>query len=283
MITLKAYAKINLGLQILRKRDDGYHDIETVFHRVNIFDEILLSPSSKISLMCNTCDLPFGEENLCMRAARLLREKCNIGDGVDIQLKKRIPIGAGLGGGSSDAASTLAGLNLLWKLNLTSEQLSHFALVLGSDVPYFLGTSSAYATGRGEHLEYFPLDIPFWIVIVYPNLHISTAWAYQHSEIPLRQSSENNVKATLLESLHHPLQLATTLQNDFEPLILRTYSEVAQVKKKLYDLGADFAQMSGSGSSVYGLFVDKKDAEHACDKLNKTCQTFITPPHFMAK
>jgi 4-diphosphocytidyl-2-C-methyl-D-erythritol kinase len=282
MISMKAYAKINLGLRIIRKRDDGYHDIETVFHRVNLFDELILSPSSKISLTCNSCDLPFGEENLCVRAARLLQEKSNLDDGVHIHLHKNIPVGAGLAGGSSDAAAMLAGLNDLWNLNLAPLQLSHFALMLGSDVPYFMGNGSAYAMGRGELLEYFSLDLPYWIVIVYPNLHVSTAWAYQqlHIEHSSAQREVIRMKDVLTELLRSPRQLATFLPNDFEPIVFRAHPEVAHVRKLLYELGAEFAQMSGSGSSVYGLFTHEKDAEHAQEKLNKNHQTFITPPHF---
>lgn len=284
MISMKAYAKINLGLRILRKREDGYHDIETVFHRVNIFDEITLSPSPRISLTCDSCDLPFGEENLCVRAARLLQEKCNVSNGVQIQLRKHIPVGAGLAGGSSDAATTLAGLNRLWDLNLASEQLRHFALLLGSDVPYFLGDQSAYALGRGEQLEYFSLDLPFWIVIVYPNLHISTAWAYQQIQIGNSAAGQNGarMKDVLEELLPSPQRLATFLPNEFEPIVANAYPAVAQVKKSLYDLGAEFAQMSGSGSSVYGLFTEERNALQAKEKLNKNRQTFITPPHFVA-
>jgi 4-diphosphocytidyl-2-C-methyl-D-erythritol kinase len=284
MISLKAYAKINLGLRVGPKRSDGYHDIETVFHRVNIFDELLLSLSKGISLTCNACNLPFGEENLCVRAARLLQEKCNVSDGVQIQLRKNIPIGAGLGGGSSDAATTLLGLDRLWNLNLAEDQLRHFALTLGSDVPYFMGTGSAFATGRGEELEYFSLDLPFWIVVVYANIHIATAWAYQQFDMANGTAKQNGVrmKDVLSELLKAPQRVATFLPNDFESVVVQHHPAVGQIKKMLYDLGAEFAQMSGSGSSVFGLFSDEKAAAHAKEKLNKERQTFLTPPHFRA-
>src|SRR5437867_6634005 len=183
MLDIRAYAKINLGLRILRKREDGYHEIETVFHRVNIFDEIRLSPSTGISLTCNDPDIPVNDDNLCMRAASALRDKYAVGKGVHIELKKTIPAGAGLGGGSSDAASTLLGLNQLWKLHLDRENLEPLALRIGSDIPYFLHEGSAYATGRGEKLEDIGIDIPCWIVLVYPKIQISTAWAYQNVQI----------------------------------------------------------------------------------------------------
>jgi 4-diphosphocytidyl-2-C-methyl-D-erythritol kinase len=205
---------------------------------------------------------------------------------VQIQLQKNIPIGAGLGGGSSDAAATLVGLNQLWNLRLGQDQLNHFALLLGSDVPYFVSRGSAYATGRGELLEYFPLDLPYWIVIVYPNLHISTTWAYQ--QLDLRngdshravRSTESSIKDILVELIPHPRRLITSLMNDFEPTILAAHPEIGQIKKKLYDLGAEFAQLSGSGSSVYGLFIQEEEATHAISKLKNGYQTFITPPSF---
>ncbi|MBI4811284.1 MAG: 4-(cytidine 5'-diphospho)-2-C-methyl-D-erythritol kinase [Ignavibacteriales bacterium] len=178
-MTLKAYAKINLGLRILRKRDDGYHDIDTVFHRVDLYDEIYLEPSSTIKVFSNESNLPTDEGNLCIRAAQLLREYSGIEKGVNISLTKNIPIGAGLGGGSSDAAATLIGLTKFWEVDVSQIDLYKLALQLGSDVPYFLKFGTAHATGRGEILDYFDINIPHWIVIVYPNIHISTAWAYQ--------------------------------------------------------------------------------------------------------
>src|SRR5713101_267279 len=201
MLALKSYAKINLGLRILRKREDGYHDIETVFHRVNIFDEIELSTWVGISLTCNNREVPANDNNLCVRAATLLGETYGVGEGVHIQLTKCIPIGAGLGGGSSDAASTLLGLNLFWNLNLGKEKLAPLALELGADVPYFLNEGSAYATGRGEKLEYLDVDVPHWILIVYPNIHISTAWAFKNAPIPNRQSPIS-LREILLDNLN---------------------------------------------------------------------------------
>lgn len=291
MLTARAYAKINLGLRILRKREDGYHDIETVFHRVNICDEVTISLSSKISLSCNRSDLPVDEGNLCTRAARMLQAKVNVKDGVHIQLTKSIPVGAGLGGGSSDAAATLLSLNKLWSLNLDVTQLEPLAIQLGSDVPYFLREGNAYATGRGETLERIDLDLPYWIVLAYPNIHISTAWAYENTQIPARPDwsgqsggsnpqSPINLKQILLRDLDNARRFMTLLPNDFEPLILRTHPAVAQVKKALYELGAEFAQMSGSGSSVYGLFSNEESANNAAEKVKKNNQVFITPPHF---
>jgi len=212
----------------------------------------------------------------------MLHEKYAVRDGVQIQLTKTIPVGAGLGGGSSDAASTLLGLNELWKLNLRNEDLAAPALQLGSDVPYFLRQGAAYATGRGEKLDFFDLDLPWWILIVYPSIHISTAWAYQTADIRY-PTSNISLKQILLDNLITPRRYLPLLPNDFEPLILRTHPIVAQVKKRLYDLGAEFAQMTGSGSSVYGLFVAEQDVKVASDELRKSFEVFITPPRFKSE
>ena len=179
LLIIRAYAKINLGLRILRKRADGYHDIETIFYRIQPYDEIVLELSHGISLVCNNSELPTDEGNLCVRAAGMLQQHYDIIERVHISLKKSIPVGAGLGGGSSDAASVLTGLVELWKLPASENDLRSFAVQLGSDVPYFLEPGTAYGTGRGEKLDYFDFDFPYWIVLVYPNIHISTAWAYR--------------------------------------------------------------------------------------------------------
>lgn len=288
-MTTRAYAKINLGLRILGRRDDGYHEIETIFHRINLYDEITFEPASTISLACNHHELPTDERNLCVRAAGLLQKLFGIHEGVHITLKKTIPIGAGLGGGSADAAAVLVTLPKWWNQTLSTEEQFALALQLGADVPYFLQPGTAYATGKGEILHYIELDIPYWIVVVYPNLHISTAWAYQKVKIPNLKSQISNpktqatLKEIILEHLHEPRMLMSLLHNDFEPLILRTYEPVARVKQALYIAGADFAQLSGSGSSVFGLFQNETYAKDAARELGKHYQVFITPPHFKAE
>lgn len=291
MTTTRAYAKINLGLRILRKREDGYHDIETVFHRINLYDEVTLEPSSTISLSCTSDEIPTDDRNLCIRAAGLLQKFLNSAAGVHITLKKNIPVGAGLGGGSSNAAAVLKSLPKWWNRPVSDEELRLLALQLGADVPYFLKPGTAYATGKGESLEYFDLDVPYWIVIVYPNLYISTTWAYQNVEIKdgklkMKKTLTPNLKhqmalkQILLEHVHQPNVLMNLLRNDFEPLTLRTYGVVAEVKKFLYDAGAVFAQMSGSGSSVYGFFDKEAIAQSLTTELAKHYQVFMTPPHF---
>jgi len=276
----RTYAKINLGLLILDKRPDGYHNIETVFHRINMFDEIEFKPSSAINVISSDPDAPSGEENICYNAAKRVQEHLNVGKGVEISIRKSIPVGAGLGGGSSDAGVVLQELPKYWERRVDDSTLRKIALKLGSDVPYFLGTGSALAKGRGEILEYFKLDIPFTILLCTPNIHVSTAWAYQNVR-PSKGSRPIDLKGVLLEGLKKPLHLVNGLRNDFEPVVFREYPEIMRVKEAMMRGGAEFALMSGSGSSVFGFF-SRVDYVHEVDRIlqSKGYQTWATPPHF---
>jgi 4-diphosphocytidyl-2-C-methyl-D-erythritol kinase len=286
MLTLRAYAKINLGLRVLQRRDDGYHDLETVFHRIDLFDELFFEPSESLSLRCIPAGLPTDEQNLCYRAAILLRESLRRVDGARMTLRKNIPSGGGLGGGSSDAAATLLGLIRLWRAEIPAERLRSIALELGSDVPYFLGKGSAYATGRGEILDYFHLEVPYWIVVVYPNIAISTAWAYQHLQ-PVPRSpagpggkSQRPLGEIVRKEMHDLPRLRDLLQNDFEPLVLAEYERVDRVKRTLSDSGAGFVRLSGSGSAVYGFFPDEERARAAAGRLGSDSFVSITSAQF---
>jgi len=281
METIKACAKINIGLRVLGKRDDGFHEIETVFHRVNPCDEIVLIPSDTITFKCTDPELPADERNLSLRAAGLLKKLSGTKRGAEIFLKKNIPVGAGLGGGSSDAASTLLGLARLWDLNIRKDDLHLLALQLGSDVPYFLGEGSAYARGRGDILEYFNLPVPHWILVVYPGIKISTAWAYgqineEHKHKPPEPSGQ--LRESILAHMHHPEDLARYIFNDFEPVVLHQNEIMRFCKISLYAAGAKFAQMSGSGSAFYGFFTDRAAVFTAAEIFSKKYRVCIAPP-----
>ena len=188
---LKAYAKINLGLRVLRKREDGFHDIETIFHRVNLFDELTVEPSdSAISISCDNQTLPVDENNLCWKAIELLRTEIGTSQGASVHLKKNIPIGSGLGGGSSDAAAVLTALPSLWKIPVDASTLAGIALNIGSDVPFFLHNRSAYAEGRGELLRFVKFTLPHSVLVVTPSIHVSTAWAYEELSKHMRAYSQ---------------------------------------------------------------------------------------------
>jgi 4-diphosphocytidyl-2-C-methyl-D-erythritol kinase len=278
-ISSKAYAKINLGLRILRKRADGYHDIETIFHRVNIYDELTIEDSDSISLSCSDPNLASDESNLCYKAVKLLQHQSNCRRGVHITLTKNIPIGAGLGGGSSDAAATLLGVNRLWDLRISENDLANLALQLGSDVPYFLNSGTAYATGRGEILESLPFTLPYWIVIVYPNVQISTAWAYSNVH-SLREEGAFSLKFIFQQHHGNVEKLSKLLKNDFEPVVKIHYPQVARILDALRFWGAEFAQLSGSGSAVYGIFSKKAAVDQFVRKAGTENRVFITPPRF---
>lgn len=285
MLTLKAYAKINLGLRILRQRDDGYHELETVFHRINLFDEVTLEPAETLSLRCEPERYHTDERNLSYRAALFLRRYLGRDDGASIRLRKNIPAGAGLGGGSSDAAATLLGLIRLWRVEIPSDRLLSIALQLGSDVPYFLNEGSAYATGRGEILDYFHLRVPHWIVVVYPNLPVSTAWAYRQLRATTPAQGDagrprSSLKDAVQNELNHPGRLQDSLYNDFEPLVFSEHKPALRVKRALDDAGASLSHLSGSGSSVYGFFPGEQQARAAASGFDSDCITSITPAMF---
>ena len=271
----RAYAKINLGLLVTGKRGDGYHDIATVFHRIALADRVRLAPAGEITVRSSDAAAPSGEGNICHAAARLVAAALGTDRGVLIELDKSIPVGAGLGGGSADAAAVLRELPRLWGTALTLPALDALALRLGSDVPYFLRPGSALGTGRGEILEYFPLDIPYAILLCTPPIRVSTAWAY--GRIAPRARPGTDLRAILEAGLRDPPLLAERLVNDFEEPVFRHYPEVAQIKRRLLGAGALFASLSGSGSSLYALFRTTAEAERARGEFPR-CATSVTPP-----
>jgi 4-diphosphocytidyl-2-C-methyl-D-erythritol kinase len=278
-MTLHAYAKINIGLYVLGKRSDGYHDLETIFHEINLFDEIDLEPHKTLEMNADSILVPIDESNLCLKAASILRKERKIKEGVMIQLRKKIPVGAGLGGGSSDAAAVLRGLNELWKLKLSNHQLRTVAGQIGSDVPFFIEGGNAYASGRGEILEHFSLDVPFWIAVVTPLIHISTTWAYSHLKLQ-RDGKGSELRAKIAKNISNLKKISSLVQNDFEQSTIEIFPEIGTIKKKLKDKGAVFSLMSGSGSSVFGLFENEKKALDALGSFPKNYQMSLTAPTF---
>ncbi len=273
-LLLRTYAKINLGLQVLEKRSDNFHKIETIFHRINLFDEIKFQFADSGVFFSSSSSEIDNENNLCVKAVKLFQGKLKFNFGIKINLEKKIPIGAGLGGGSSDAASILIGLCKFFDIELSNSTLNEIAIQLGSDVSYFLKNGSAYATNRGENLEYFELKIPYWIVVVYPNIHISTLWAYQNI-IP------NNLKRKNLKLLVQNFSYGKEkIKNDFEKTIFEKFPEIQKIKNSFYEFGAMFSLMSGSGSSVFGFFEDELSAKKFFEYNKNQYKTFLTEPNF---
>lgn len=276
----RAYAKINLGLAVLRRREDGYHDIETVFHRVNLFDRLTFELADTISVKSSSDEIPRDKGNLCFEAANLLREHCGLARGVTITLEKSIPVGAGLGGGSSDAASTLLTLRELWGIRIDHEILSVLALRLGSDVPYFLRDGSALAHGRGEILEHFPLRLPYAILVCNPGIHVATKWAYG-KVVPHADLQRPSFKDLILSNLDSPGRLSEVLTNDFETPVFREFPVIGTLKQRMLQEGASLALMSGSGSTVFGLFRNEETAAALAERLSENgYRVSLTAPMF---
>lgn len=252
--------KINLGLNILQKRKDGYHDIETVFYPIPIFDivEIITSSNGQTELNSSGIFVPDSEENLCLKAYYLLKKDFPELPPVKIHLHKTIPIGAGLGGGSSDAAFTLSLLNKKFNLNIPLPHLFEYALLLGSDCPFFLLNKPAFATRRGEALSKILLSLSgFKILIVNPGIHISTKEIF--SELNPAQPSESIKKI-----ISQPVSTwKNKLINDFEEVIFKKYPPIKIIKENMYKNGAEYASMTGTGSSVFGIYHSIETVKHA--------------------
>jgi 4-diphosphocytidyl-2-C-methyl-D-erythritol kinase len=245
-------AKINLGLNILEKRTDGFHNIETVFYPIPLSDilEILPNPSSdKTEMRISGMDVP-GEvtDNLCLKAYNLLKAKYNLPP-VRIILHKIIPMGAGLGGGSSDAAFTLTTLNLMFELGLKDEQLMDYASQLGSDCAFFVRNVPSVGEGRGNELQSIDISLKgYFMALVKPDIHIDTAEAYTGVKPFWPQKTAGNLVYIPFKNWKY------NLINDFEKSIFPKHPEISNIKDKLYEMGADYAAMTGSGAAVYGLF-----------------------------
>jgi len=258
-ILIKTPAKINLGLRIKGLRRDGYHEIETRMQMVGLFDELIFERAEKgIDLIIDGEGIPPKKGNMVYNAFMLLSKRSG-GNGVRIRLKKQIPVASGLGGGSSDGAATLVGLNRLWRLGLTREDLMDLAKMLGSDVPFFLFGPSAFATGRGEILRAVkPLDA--WILLIDMGFQVSTTWAYKNYDRLLTKGGDN-IKLRLSE------EAGGRYINNLERVTIERYPEIRKIKEVLVDSGAKEALMSGSGPAVFGIFSDRRSALEASKRF----------------
>ena len=252
-------AKINLGLNVVERRADGYHNIETIFYPIGILDVLSIEPSDTCS------DYSFSlsgiavngdvEDNLIVKAYRLLRSEYEFPP-VDISLHKQIPFGAGLGGGSADAAFTLKALNELFELNISDRKLEKLAGELGADCPFFIRNKPVYATGTGNEFSTIKLSLKgYWMLLVKPDIHVSTAEAYAGiTPTPSEKPLPELIKLPVSE-------WKNWIKNDFEKTVFEKQPQIGKLKEQMYDLGALYASMSGSGSSVYGIFKEKPDVE----------------------
>ena len=265
---IRAPAKVNLWLRVVGKRDDGYHLIDSLMVPVGLYDEIeIIRGKRSKGILTVTCDdpgVPSGEKNLAYRAASLLLGQKGVQDAVHIHIRKRIPVGGGLGGGSSDAAATLLGLNRLFHLGCRRREILSLASGLGADVPFFIYGRPARARGIGDLVK--PLDLfpRLWIVILYPGFPVSTRWVYHNLE--LTNSTEN---ISIKSSLRDHKKLVRLLVNDLEKVTIRRYPRIGLLKERLVQEGAVGALMAGSGSSAFGIFSSGQSARKALRRLRK--------------
>jgi 4-diphosphocytidyl-2-C-methyl-D-erythritol kinase len=263
-------AKINIGLEILNKRTDNYHNINTIFHKICLADELVIENSEKFEFIFNS-DLQIAQEkNIVYKAILEFMKIHNLSElPLRITVNKNIPAGGGLGGGSTDAAAVLKGLSQFFGFDNQSGELIKTATILGSDIPFFLlENNSAIGKNRGEKLISLDLHLPYHILLIMPGIHISTAAAYQSLQRTSKKITETNFEKLIDTILEKPEEIRHIFKNNFELPVFKMYPELTQIKKKLYDTGAFFASMSGSGSTMYGFYYDTQTAKDAVEKFS---------------
>lgn len=291
-LVINSYAKLNLYLKVLGKRKDNYHNLETIFERISLCDKIILSlrQDRKIRIISSCQNIPKDSSNLAYKSAKLLQDSLNFNKGADIKIIKRIPVGSGMGGGSSNAASVLTGLNKLWHLNLNQQELACYARELGADVPFFIyNTCFALGIERGDKIK--PLNkldkLKFWHILVVPKIKVPTQLIYE--KLDELNASGNTIAALTIPEFNVKILISALSQrgfsltnkilfNSLERITVQLYPEIGRIKEKLVKLGLKSILMSGSGSTVFGLVDSRKEAISLSRKLekNKFWQVFVT-------
>lgn len=267
MITKQSPAKINLILRVLGKRDDGYHDILSLMQKISLYDEMEFRLTDKgIGIHCPGSDIPEDRNNIVYKAAESLFSHASYDYGVDIIIRKKIPIAAGLGGGSSNAATTLVTLNDMIGLNYTTEELMKIGAKIGADVPFFVFSRTAWVSGIGDRIEKACTLPPMWFVLINPNFEVSTKEIYEKLKLRL---TKRTIRYSVQRFRLVP-RIAGSLYNDLEIVSLRTYPILSRIKELLIVHGALGSLMSGSGPTVFGIFRDEKDATGAARELGKS-------------
>jgi 4-diphosphocytidyl-2-C-methyl-D-erythritol kinase len=270
-LELKAYAKINLSLDVLGKMENGYHELRMIMQTVDLYDIVTLDTRPEgISIECGGSRIPADKTNIAWKAAATMMEQFGISEGVNIGIQKRIPIAAGLAGGSSDAAAVLRGMNQLFSLNLNAEELCQVGKMVGADVPYCVRGGTMLAEGIGEILTELPDFSGVELVLLKPKVGVSTAWVYGNlklSEVPdgSRPGTEHLIQALEQKDLRY---IARNMKNVLEGVTIPKYEVVQQAKDKLLAMGSAGSMMSGSGPTVFGIFEDRAAADEAARKLS---------------
>ncbi len=278
-LKLLSYAKINLGLWVLNKRKDGYHNIFSIIQAIDLADRIILQKiSSGIILKSDSRQIPQNEKNLAFRAAKIFLANTKIKFGVKIFIQKKIPVAAGLGGGSSNAAFVLKGLNKLFDAKISNKKLAQWGQKLGADVPFFFSRGTAFVRGKGENVKPVVLPLSYWVVLVKPQGQVTSQWAYSHYKFNLT----NKTKLLNFSSQRNPNNFGEMLnlcKNDLETTVSKKFPIINKIKKQMLEGGAIYSAMSGSGPAVFGIFKDKLQAREVVKKFkNRQYAVFITRP-----
>lgn len=289
-IILNSYAKLNLYLAVLDKRKDNYHTIETIFERIDLCDKITLESrkDKKITVSCNSPFIPQNGSNLAYKAAQLLQKDWNIDKGVDIKIIKRIPVGSGMGGGSSNAAAVLRGLNKLWSLNLNISKLDNYAKEIGADVSFFIyNIPFALGRQRGDSITQIHTlgKRRFWHILVVPRIKVSTPLIYkkwdEYSEVPSERLTIPQYDVKLLISAiekNNLFLLSSVIFNSLEQITTKVYPQIRRIKEKFIQIGLKSFLMSGSGPTMFGFVSSRKEALSLQERLkkNRSWQVFVT-------
>lgn len=262
---LESPAKVNLRLEILKKREDGYHELRTILQKISLHDTLHFSLEKEKGVFITTDqpNLPVGKSNLVYKAVRSILKRTDYREGVCISIEKRIPLGAGLGGGSSNAATTLKGLNQLLEVGLSKKELMGIGLGIGADVPFFFLEGAAIGSGIGERLKKIALP-NLWYVLIYPNFEVSTRWAYHNFVL-----TKVRFHLKLHKLSRTPKGIARILRNDLEEVVSERYPQIGIMEKILCSAGALSASMTGSGPTVFGIFPEEGSALKAFEGVKK--------------
>lgn len=278
-LTLRVAAKINLYLNVLGKRNDGYHEIESIMQSISLYDRLTLRPLKQgIRILSNESNIPVNRENICYKAAKLFLQKTNLNKGLEIEIHKTIPVKAGLGGGSANAAATLWGMNKLFQSDVLLSDLKEWASLLGADIPFCLQGGTSLVRGKGEVLIPLPPLKNGWLVLLDPTVPISTAWVYERVRIGLTKkklSARLLAKSIRKEGL---LGIGNSLYNKLEEVVLERFPLVGSVKEKMKEAGARGALMTGSGSTVFAIVEDRQKGQEIISKLKGMGRGYLVQP-----
>lgn len=271
-LSLKALAKINLGLDVIRRREDGYHEVSMVMQTIHLFDRLRIKKTKDagIEIRTNLSYLPVNENNLVYKASRLLMDEFGLTEGVSVELHKKIPVAAGMAGGSTDAAAMLFGMNQLFALGLTKEELMERGVKIGADVPYCIMRGTALAEGIGEKLTALAPMVKCPVLIAKPNISVSTKFVYQNLKLD-EELVHPDIRKLIADIEKKDLHaIAADMGNVLESVTIPNYPVIAQIKEKMLESGAINSLMSGSGPTVFGLFEDEKTAKKAAENVRRS-------------